>query len=217
MLGSIKDAFHRWVNRLFHRSDRRRPNHSTSNRGRISSYANQNHKENGATKRNSIQPSSKLGNLPQETSALDTGTNADEQHQISPLTKGPHQFPSTLDAQTKSAIENQAPLFDGRKASASSQSSRNATRDSQVTDAAVSKNQPLPLRRQPQDTQDHGHHEVYIDHSVHARPAVIQQEIKPHIHTIYEPRRTRSIHVHEHRMLIQPIVDPASTITSVND
>lgn len=52
------------------------------------------------------------------------------------------------------------------------------------------------------------HKEIYFDHEVHHRNAAINEEIKPHFHTIYEPKRTRSIHYHEHRQVIQPISDP---------
>lgn len=281
----MKNAFHRWTKRLFHRSDKKRSYHSTPDQGRISSFAHQNHEAKNVTKRNLIQPSSKRRNLPQDTSALGTSTNADEQHTapISLLVKVPNQPSTTLDAQTSSAKEYQAPSFDGRKTSASPQPPRNMTQDSQVANATVSKNQPQFLKRQPHGTQEGyykpasnreetneallqgssytppsesshrnpslgksynrekeakaqsrdkhtngpttvgsdttkndeiGHYEVYTDRTIHPRPAVIHQEIKPHIHTIYEPRRTRSFHLHEHRMVIQPIIDHASTVTS---
>ncbi|KAM0277759.1 hypothetical protein ACHAQH_005552 [Verticillium albo-atrum] len=51
------------------------------------------------------------------------------------------------------------------------------------------------------------HPDVTFDRTVDVRPAVTHEEIRPHIHTIYEQRRTRSIHYHEHRTLIQPIID----------
>ncbi|PTB46184.1 hypothetical protein M441DRAFT_444749 [Trichoderma asperellum CBS 433.97] len=228
MLDSIKDAFHRGANRLFHRSDKRRPHHST----------------------NLTQPSSKLRNPPQETSTLGTGTNADEQHTalISPLINYPHQPSGTLDAQPSSAIKNQAPFSDGKKTSASPQCSRNVVHDSKVGDAAYTPSSESHHRKPslgksdikdeeakaqsrdkptngritvgPDTNNDgtgyHGHHGDYMDRSVDHRPVVTQQEVKPHIHTVYEPKRTRSIHLHEHRTLIQPIVDPAaSTIRSV--
>ncbi|KAH7275782.1 hypothetical protein FSOLCH5_005496 [Fusarium solani] len=53
---------------------------------------------------------------------------------------------------------------------------------------------------------------VDIDHTVHPRTPVVHEQIKPHVHTIYEPKRTRSIHHHEHRTYIQPIADPDPTI-----
>ncbi|KAF4464609.1 hypothetical protein FALBO_8561 [Fusarium albosuccineum] len=62
------------------------------------------------------------------------------------------------------------------------------------------------------DTDFHLQNTVDIDHAVHHRAPVIQEQIRPHVHTIYEPRRTRSIHHHEHRKLIQPIIDPNPTI-----
>lgn len=46
------------------------------------------------------------------------------------------------------------------------------------------------------------------DYTIHTRPAIIQEEVKPHVHTIYQPRRTRSIHFHEHRYIYQPIIAP---------
>lgn len=52
--------------------------------------------------------------------------------------------------------------------------------------------------------------DVSVDTVTHSRPAVTHEEIKPHVHTVYHPVRTRSIHIHEHRFLIQPIVVPAS-------
>ncbi|CAM1505719.1 Fc.00g113560.m01.CDS01 [Cosmosporella sp. VM-42] len=49
---------------------------------------------------------------------------------------------------------------------------------------------------------------VDFDHTAHNRPAVTHEEVKPHVHTIYEPHRTRSIHYHEHKDVIQPVIDP---------
>lgn len=54
-----------------------------------------------------------------------------------------------------------------------------------------------------------------VDHTVHTRPPVTHEEIKPHVHTIYHPVHTRSIHIHEHRLIIQPIIDTSSTIKPV--
>jgi len=52
-----------------------------------------------------------------------------------------------------------------------------------------------------------------FDRTVHQdREPVVHETIKPHVHTIYEPKRTLSIHHHEHRTLIQPIKDPNPTI-----
>lgn len=155
MLDSMKDAFHRWTNRLFHRSDKRRSPHPTPNHGRTRPHANQNLKVKDASERNTIQPSSELQNPPQETSTLGTSTNANEQNTApaSPLIKCPHQPSGTLDAQPSSAIENQAPFSDGKKTSPLPQCSRNVVHDSQVADATVSKNQQQSPRRQPQGTQ----------------------------------------------------------------
>ncbi|KAM0514110.1 hypothetical protein ACHAPE_007201 [Trichoderma viride] len=62
-----------------------------------------------------------------------------------------------------------------------------------------------------QEHQEHQeHHEHYTDHTIHPRPAAVHEEITPHVHTIYEPTRTLSFHLHEHRTLVQPIVDPAA-------
>ncbi|QPC72581.1 hypothetical protein HYE68_003333 [Fusarium pseudograminearum] len=46
-----------------------------------------------------------------------------------------------------------------------------------------------------------------FDRTVHNQEPVVQEVVKPHIHTIYEPKRTLSIHHHEHRTMIQPIKD----------
>lgn len=54
--------------------------------------------------------------------------------------------------------------------------------------------------------------DVDFDHTVHEREAVTHETIKPHVHTIYEPKRTRSIHIHEHKEYIQPVIDPEPTI-----
>ncbi|KAF4945417.1 hypothetical protein FGADI_11919 [Fusarium gaditjirri] len=51
-----------------------------------------------------------------------------------------------------------------------------------------------------------------FDRTIHSRDPVIHEHIRPHVHTIYEPKRSRSIHYHEHRTLIQPIKDPNPTI-----
>ncbi|KAK2593079.1 hypothetical protein QQS21_009209 [Conoideocrella luteorostrata] len=49
--------------------------------------------------------------------------------------------------------------------------------------------------------------EAYTDYTIHNRTPVIEENIYPHVHTVYEPRRTRSIHFHEHFLHLQPIVD----------
>ncbi|KAF5609582.1 hypothetical protein FPANT_95 [Fusarium pseudoanthophilum] len=51
-----------------------------------------------------------------------------------------------------------------------------------------------------------------FDRTVHNQDPVVHEHIRPHVHTIYEPKRTRSIHYHEHRTLIQPIKDPNPTV-----
>ncbi|KAH7167203.1 hypothetical protein DER46DRAFT_602062 [Fusarium sp. MPI-SDFR-AT-0072] len=51
-----------------------------------------------------------------------------------------------------------------------------------------------------------------FDRTIHNREPVVHEHIRPHVHTIYKPKRTRSIHYHEHRTLIQPIKDPNPTI-----
>ncbi|PNP85647.1 hypothetical protein FNYG_00703 [Fusarium nygamai] len=51
-----------------------------------------------------------------------------------------------------------------------------------------------------------------FDRTVHNQEPVVHEHIRPHVHTIYEPKRTRSIHYHEHRTLIQPIKDPNPTV-----
>lgn len=262
-LGGLRNAFRRWAKRLFHRSDKRRSNHSPSD-----------------------QPLNETSHPPQDTSPLGTGANAEEQRQTPnwPLTTDSHQPSNTLDARTSSARQNQA----GKEISTSPQYSGNETRGSRLADTPDSKNQPESLRRDPQSTQkgylksalkrkavnetpsqgpsqdpsqdsshdyisespyrylsledssirgkktnaqnsdeqadgpiasgsntnNNGvghqeHHEHYTDHTIHPRPAVVHEEITPHVHTIYEPTRTRSFHLHEHRTLIQPIVDPA--------
>lgn len=54
--------------------------------------------------------------------------------------------------------------------------------------------------------------DIDFDYTLHNRAPVTHEEVKPHVHTIYEPRRTRSIHFHEHRTKIQPIIDPEPTV-----
>ncbi|KAF4964924.1 hypothetical protein FSARC_7196 [Fusarium sarcochroum] len=51
-----------------------------------------------------------------------------------------------------------------------------------------------------------------FDRTVHNQEPVVHEHVRPHVHTIYEPKRTRSIHYHEHKTLIQPIKDPNPTI-----
>ncbi|KAI9151496.1 hypothetical protein HJFPF1_08700 [Paramyrothecium foliicola] len=54
----------------------------------------------------------------------------------------------------------------------------------------------------------HNEPEEDVDYTLDTRKPVTHEVIKPHVHTIYEPRRTRSIHFEEHRYYIQPILDP---------
>lgn len=68
-----------------------------------------------------------------------------------------------------------------------------------VAGVSESTQSPRPPSGQSQDTD--------WDYTLHTRPPVIQQDIRPHVHTIYQPRRTRSIHYHEHRYIYQPIID----------
>ncbi|ENH73981.1 hypothetical protein FOC1_g10011302 [Fusarium oxysporum f. sp. cubense race 1] len=58
----------------------------------------------------------------------------------------------------------------------------------------------------------HLQNSLNFDRTIHNRDPVVQEHVRPHVHTIYEPKRTRSIHYHEHRTLIQPIKDPNPTI-----
>ncbi|KAL4729247.1 hypothetical protein ACLX1H_003661 [Fusarium chlamydosporum] len=62
------------------------------------------------------------------------------------------------------------------------------------------------------ETNFHLQNSLDFDRTVHNREPVVEEHIRPHIHTIYEPKRTLSIHEHEHRYLIQPIKDPNPTI-----
>lgn len=43
------------------------------------------------------------------------------------------------------------------------------------------------------------------DYTTHGRDPVVHDNIFPQVHTIYQPRRVRSIHLHEHKFYIQPI------------
>lgn len=47
-----------------------------------------------------------------------------------------------------------------------------------------------------------------VDYTTHYRPAIVQEVVRPSIHEIVEVHRTRSIHLHEHRQAVQPILDP---------
>ncbi|KAF5669018.1 hypothetical protein FHETE_5110 [Fusarium heterosporum] len=58
----------------------------------------------------------------------------------------------------------------------------------------------------------HLENSLNFDRTIHNQEPVVEEHIRPHVHTIYEPKRTLSIHHHEHRTLIQPIKDPNPTI-----
>ncbi|KAM0562763.1 hypothetical protein ACHAPJ_001603 [Fusarium lateritium] len=62
------------------------------------------------------------------------------------------------------------------------------------------------------ETSFHLQNSLDFDRTVHNQEPVVHEHVRPHVHTIYEPKRTRSIHYHEHRTLIQPIKDPNPTI-----
>ena len=44
-----------------------------------------------------------------------------------------------------------------------------------------------------------------VDYTAHYRPAVCHETIRPQEHTIFQSRKTRSMHLHEHYYYIQPI------------
>lgn len=56
------------------------------------------------------------------------------------------------------------------------------------------------------------HPNVDFDHTVHQRPAVTEEHIIPERRDVHEVERTLSVHVHEHRTVIQPIIDPEPTV-----
>ncbi|KAF5645550.1 hypothetical protein F52700_2113 [Fusarium sp. NRRL 52700] len=62
------------------------------------------------------------------------------------------------------------------------------------------------------ETNFHLQNSLDFHRTVYNQDPVVHEHIRPHVHTIYEPKRTRSIHYHEHRTLIQPIKDPNPTI-----
>ena len=47
---------------------------------------------------------------------------------------------------------------------------------------------------------------------VHHRDPVVEEHVLPEQHTIYQTKRTRSYHLHEHHTIIQPILDPEPNI-----
>lgn len=212
-LEGMRNAFRRWAKRLFHRSDKRRSNHSTSD-----------------------QPLNKTSHPPQETSTLGTGTNSKVRQTAPnwPLTTDSHQPPGTLDAQTTAhgsqvtdaSISNNQPQSLGKP-----QGTQQGYLKPALKRKAVNQTPPQGSAHNHHEAKAHsrdehadspvatgsdnnnagvGHQGHYTDHSVHPRPAVVHEEIEPHVHTVYEPTRTRSFHLHEHRTLVQPIVDPAA-------
>lgn len=78
------------------------------------------------------------------------------------------------------------------------------TRDGDV--ANTSRQVPVDIKTEFDRVQEQP--DIYFDHVTHMRNEVTHEEIKPHLHTIYEPQRTVSYHYHEHRTVIQPIIDP---------
>lgn len=56
-------------------------------------------------------------------------------------------------------------------------------------------------------SESHEDADVDVDYTLDSRKPVTHETIHPHVHTIYEPRRTRSIHYEEHHYFIQPIID----------
>ncbi|GAB0138456.1 hypothetical protein EsDP_00006691 [Epichloe bromicola] len=59
---------------------------------------------------------------------------------------------------------------------------------------------PMPPR-EPQQK-----HET-VDYTTHERAPAVVETVKPRVHTVYEIKRTRSIHFHEHFFHVQPIVE----------
>lgn len=59
--------------------------------------------------------------------------------------------------------------------------------------------------------------EETVDYTTHMNPAVVQEHVMPHVHTIHHIQRSRSIHFHEHRYRIQPIIDTRDTVQSAQD
>ncbi|KAL7920873.1 hypothetical protein ACQKWADRAFT_328104 [Trichoderma austrokoningii] len=207
MLKRMRNALRRWAKRLFHRGNKKQP---------------------------PDQPSSnKASSLPQQIPAL-TSTNATEQHTAPtwPLKKDSHQPYSTLDAQTTahsqvastSASNNQPQSLRRKPLGTRDGYLKPALKKAVNESPSESSHRKLPIPISDEhadgpnttgldtnnDRDRHHGRQVYVDHSIHPRPAVVHEEITPHVHTIYEPQRTLSFHLHEHRTLIQPIVDPAA-------
>ena len=85
----------------------------------------------------------------------------------------------------------------------------------------VDEARPAPLKpNKPQErgpdiglergSESHGDAAVDVDYTLDSRKPVTHETIHPHVHTIYEPRRTRSIHYEEHHYYIQPIIDTSA-------
>lgn len=236
----------RWAKRLFHRSDKKRPYHSTSDQqsGTGTNAIKQNTAPISPLKTGSHQPS----NTPdaQTSSAKEDHapfsgekkTSASPQHSRNEIHDSQPADASVSNNQPQSLRRQPQGTQEGYLKPALKRKAINGTlpQGSSYTPPSEPPHRKPPLgdssirdgeeKAQSRDEHanglvtagsdtnndgvgHHGHHEVYIDRSVHPRPAAVQEEIKPHIHTVYEPRRTRSIHLHEHRTLIQPIVDPA--------
>ncbi|KFA81279.1 hypothetical protein S40288_10968 [Stachybotrys chartarum IBT 40288] len=51
-----------------------------------------------------------------------------------------------------------------------------------------------------------------VDYTVHNREPVMHEEVQPHVHTVYNIERTVSVHEHEHKYYIQPVIDPEPTV-----
>lgn len=62
------------------------------------------------------------------------------------------------------------------------------------------------------DQDDDG--SVHVNYTTHNRAPVVHEDVYPQVHTIYEPRRTRSIHLHEHIFYIQPVIDTSGSVRS---
>lgn len=52
------------------------------------------------------------------------------------------------------------------------------------------------------------HPDAYSDLTTHSNPHVVHEQVKPHVHEVKEIRRTRSLHLHEHKTWVQPLKDP---------
>ncbi len=83
----------------------------------------------------------------------------------------------------------------------------------------VSHLSPLDAIETTPSTRAYPRSDSTTDYTTHYRPAVCHENIFPRRHTIYQVKRTRSIHLHEHYYYIQPIQDaeaqPRSSATSL--